>query len=130
MKCSRRLLGLSTQLDGHSPLRYPDLDTLPVRLPVPLEFIVAKRSRPAGARPHMYRRRDSDAPAASPGASVPARGTPVVPRVTAPAQPVAAPISTKITTTDYGHVVGELRRIAILTVLILVLLVMLWAVLR
>jgi hypothetical protein len=51
------------------------------------------------------------------------------PRVTAPAQTATPVIETKITTTDYGHVVGELRRIAILTVLILALLIVLWAVL-
>jgi hypothetical protein len=35
-------------------------------------------------------------------------------------------VSTRITTTDYGHVVGELRRIAILTVIIIAVLLLLW----
>lgn len=48
------------------------------------------------------------------------------PRVTAPALRADTPVSTKITTTDYGYVVGELRRIAVLTTALLVLLLVLW----
>ena len=46
------------------------------------------------------------------------------------AQAGAAPVSTKITMTDYGYVVGELRRIALLTLLLLVMLFVMWLVLR
>ena len=52
------------------------------------------------------------------------------PRVTAPAQQATSPVTTKITTTDYGYVVGELRRIALLTLLIVAILLVLWLILR
>jgi hypothetical protein len=43
------------------------------------------------------------------------------------AAPAAAPQpASRITTTDYGYVIGELRRIALLTALILLLLLVLW----
>ncbi len=58
-----------------------------------------------------------------------AQSTGVEPRVTAPAQRAATPVSTKITTTDYGYVVGELRRIAMLTVILLIVLAGFWLVL-
>jgi hypothetical protein len=58
-------------------------------------------------------------PAPPVGASAP-------PRPAAPARPTAPPAPTQITTTDYGYVVGELRRIALLTALILAILLVLW----
>jgi hypothetical protein len=61
-------------------------------------------------------------PAMTGTATVPA------PHVTAPAQRADTPVTTKITTTDYGYVVGELRRIALLTALIIILLAVFWLV--
>ncbi|MFN8557192.1 MAG: hypothetical protein U0531_07520 [Dehalococcoidia bacterium] len=48
------------------------------------------------------------------------------PPVTAPAQRADTPVSTKITMTDYGYVVGELKRIGLLTLLIFAILAGLW----
>jgi len=91
---------------------------------------VSKRSRTARPRQHSYRRRETAAdgpvtPATTGPPTAPVPG----PRVTAPAQRAAPPVSTKITVTDYGYVVGELRRIAVLTALIVVLLLAVWIVL-
>ncbi len=52
------------------------------------------------------------------------------PQVTAPAQRAQTPVTTKITTTDFGYVVGELRRIFLSTAFIVALLIVLWLVLR
>lgn len=49
-------------------------------------------------------------------------------RAEPPAPAPAAPATTKITMTDYGYVAGELRRIAILTAIIIALLLVLWVV--
>jgi hypothetical protein len=49
--------------------------------------------------------------------------------VTAPAQRASTPVNTRITTTDYGYVVDDLRRIAVLTAIILTILIVLWLVL-
>lgn len=59
------------------------------------------------------------APATTPAAPV---------RVEPPAPAPAAPTTTKITMTDYGYVAGELRRIALLTAIIIALLLVLWVV--
>lgn len=90
-----------------------------------------KRSRAAGARPHTYRRREQGVGPAPAGTAPSASGASAAPRLPAPVQatPAAPETSTKITTTDYGYVIGELRRIAILTALILALLLVLWALL-
>ncbi len=64
-----------------------------------------------------------------PSASAAATPAPA-PAVPAPAPPPkpSAPAVTKITTTDYGYVAGELRRIALLTAVILVILLAFWVV--
>jgi hypothetical protein len=61
----------------------------------------------------------SPVPATTPAASV---------RAEPPAPAPAAPATTKITMTDYGYVAGELRRIALLTAIIIALLLVLWVV--
>ncbi len=94
-----------------------------------METLVAKRSRSARQRAPAHGRRDAGitAPEGSTIISAPTEATlPAIPVSPSP----AAPVSTKITMTDYGYVVGELRRIAALTLLIMVLLVVLWLVLR
>lgn len=67
-----------------------------------------------------------------PRARVDRRVTPAAaPTSAAPAAAQAEPaphVSTRITTTDYGYVVGELRRLALLTVVIIVLLLAIWLV--
>ncbi len=90
---------------------------------------MAKTSRPQRPRTQGYRRRPAAAAPATPVSTPADAGPAPAPRVTAPAQRAATPISTKITTTDYGHVVGELRRIALLTLILLVVLLGFWLVL-
>lgn len=83
---------------------------------------MARRTRPARPRTagrHREVASTATAPAAPP--AVPVRAEP-------PAPAPAAPTTTKITMTDYGYVAGELRRIALLTAIIIALLLVLWVV--
>ncbi len=92
---------------------------------------LAKTTRTQRPRGQGYRRRDAApaaaAPLASPGPGD--AGPTPAPRVTAPAQRAATPVSTRITTTDYGYVAGEVRRIALLTLVLIVVLFGFWLVL-
>ena len=124
----------------------------------PRELSVPKSSRPSRPRPQTPRRRvtprsvestpvvvdpltgsgesSSSVITITPSSGSSMRSSPTartaapVRPVTALARPATAPSSgTKITTTDYGYVVAELRRILILTVIILAVLFALWFVL-
>lgn len=86
---------------------------------------MAKQTR--ASRPRARAQRRPDSPAAT--LATPRAADAAVPgpsRVTTPAPRPEAHASTRITTTDYGHVVGELKRIALLTVLIVAILLVLW----
>lgn len=98
-------------------------------LAAPLEFHVSKRSRPARPRPPAARRYGAAARGAAPSEVPSPVSAAPAPRAAPAAQTVEPSPSTRITTTDYGYVIGELRRIAVLTALILVLLVVLWVLL-
>ena len=84
---------------------------------------MARQTRPRPVRPRRLHPPHGAEPQDAPtGAATLSR--PAISTVTAPARPVAATPAApvKITTTDYGYVVGELKRIAVLTLVILVLL--------
>jgi hypothetical protein len=86
---------------------------------------VAKQTR--SARPRSRTQRRPDGPAATLAApQVSDTATPAAPRAGTSARQAEAHVSTRITTTDYGYVVGELKRIALLTVLIVAILLLLW----
>lgn len=86
-----------------------------------------RRSRPVRSRARVHRfdgRVTTPEPTGEP--FTPEHPAAPPPRVMAPAQHADTPVTTKITTTDFGYVVGELKRIAILTVIIIVTLFVLW----
>jgi hypothetical protein len=85
---------------------------------------VAKRTRPTRSRTAVRHRAATSAA----GAVSTSVATPTAPTRMEPAPTSAASATTKITMTDYGYVAGELRRIAILTAIIVALLLALWMV--
>ncbi len=86
---------------------------------------MAKRTRPTRSRTAVRHREATSAAGA--GSTSVATPTAPTPRVES-APTSAASATTKITMTDYGYVAGELRRIAILTAIIIALLLVLWVV--
>src|SRR5437879_3301009 len=76
------------------------------------EPIVSRPARSSRSRGRTYRRVDAPAVSDAPTTPAPADARPAGP---APSARLGAHTSTRITTTDYGYVVGELRRIAVLT---------------
>ena len=88
---------------------------------MPLTQMESTVSRPVrSSRPRRPVARPSNSPATAVSAAPPVR-------TVADLNP-AAHTSTRITTTDYGYVVGELRRIALLTVVIVALLLIAWVI--
>lgn len=85
---------------------------------------MAKRTRPTRSRTAV-RHREATSAAGAGSTSV---ATPTAPTRVESAPTSAASATTKITMTDYGYVAGELRRIAILTAIIIALLLVLWVV--
>ncbi|MER3419467.1 MAG: hypothetical protein C4290_02620 [Chloroflexota bacterium] len=81
---------------------------------------MVKRTRSVRGRTTARHRELTSSPvAAAPLPAAAATREPTPPRPEAPA-------ITKITTTDYGYVAGELRRIALLTAVILAILLAFW----
>lgn len=121
-------------LDGAKRVRYTAAVAINPDVQIAPECRVAKRSRsPQASRPISARRTGREAAAQAPtpaeSASPAAVAPPTSPPPATPARPTGriAPLSpVSITTTDYGYVVGELRRIAVLTLVLVVVLVVAW----